>query len=30
MVYGFIPGLGTGEMLLLLVLGLLLFGRKLP
>jgi sec-independent protein translocase protein TatA len=30
MLYGFIPGLGGQEMLLLLVLGILLFGRKLP
>ena len=30
MLYGFIPGLGGPEMLLLLVLGSLLFGRKLP
>jgi len=30
MLYGFIPGLGTGEMVVLLVLGILLFGRKLP
>jgi len=30
MLFGFIPGLGGQEMLLLLVLGILLFGRKLP
>lgn len=30
MLYGFIPGLSGQEMLLLLVLGILLFGRKLP
>ena len=30
MLFGFIPGLGGPEMLLLLVLGILLFGRKLP
>jgi sec-independent protein translocase protein TatA len=30
MLYGFIPGLGGQEMILLLVLGILLFGRKLP
>ena len=30
MLYGFIPGLGGPEMLVLLVLGILLFGRKLP
>ena len=28
--FGFIPGLSGQEMLLLLVLGILLFGRKLP
>ena len=28
--FGFIPGLGMPEMLLLLLLGVLLFGRKLP
>jgi sec-independent protein translocase protein TatA len=28
--YGLIPGLGPQEMLLLLLLGVLLFGRKLP
>lgn len=28
--FGFIGGLGTPEILLLLVLGVLLFGRKLP
>ena len=30
MLFGFIPGIGGQEMLLLLVLGILLFGRKLP
>jgi len=30
MLFGFIPGLGGPEMLVLLVLGILLFGRKLP
>ena|SRR5216117_2358527 len=30
MLFGFLPGLGGQEMLLLLVLGILLFGRKLP
>ena len=28
--FGIIPGIGAQEMLLLLVLGILLFGRKLP
>jgi sec-independent protein translocase protein TatA len=28
--FGFIPGLGMQEILLLLLLGVLLFGRKLP
>ena len=28
--FAFIPGLGMQEMLLLLLLGVLLFGRKLP
>jgi sec-independent protein translocase protein TatA len=28
--FGFLPGLGTQEILLLVVLGVLLFGRKLP
>jgi sec-independent protein translocase protein TatA len=30
MLFGFFPGLGGQEMLLLIVLGILLFGRKLP
>lgn len=30
MLYGIIPGLGGGELIALLVLGVLLFGRKLP
>src|SRR6476660_780147 len=30
MLYGFIPGLGGQGMLLLIILGILLFGRKLP
>lgn len=30
MVFGIIPGLGMQEILLLLLLGVLLFGRKLP
>ncbi len=28
--FGFLPGLGTQEILLLVLLGVLLFGRKLP
>jgi sec-independent protein translocase protein TatA len=28
--FGFLGGLGTGEMILLLLIGVLLFGRKLP
>ncbi len=30
MLFGFLPSLGGGEIVLLLVLGVLLFGRKLP
>lgn len=30
MLYGILPGLGGGELVALLVLGVLLFGRKLP
>ncbi len=30
MLLGFLPSLGGGEIVLLLVLGILLFGRKLP
>src|SRR3954447_19062642 len=29
-VFAFLPGLGTQEMLILLIIGVLLFGRKLP
>jgi sec-independent protein translocase protein TatA len=28
--FGFLPNLGTGEIILLLIIGILLFGRKLP
>lgn len=30
MLYGFLPNIGPQELLLLLLLGILLFGRKLP
>src|SRR5258708_40221648 len=30
MLFGFLPSLGGGEIVVLLVLGVLLFGRKLP
>jgi sec-independent protein translocase protein TatA len=30
MLFGFLPGVGMPEILVLLVLGILLFGRKLP
>jgi sec-independent protein translocase protein TatA len=29
-VFGFLPNLGTGELIVLLIIGVLLFGRKLP
>jgi len=28
--FGFLPNLGTGELIVLLIIGVLLFGRKLP
>jgi sec-independent protein translocase protein TatA len=28
--FGFLPNLGAGEMIVLLIIGVLLFGRKLP